>query len=125
MTPNIPKLIDNKRKHMEKRLSQALRDQVLMNTAKVDILIKKNMMEKFETALEDSIHKMKTYLAALGDGMAAAMQMLAMVLSQNQPTTLLLTLLDLYTHTQYNKPNLIFILAIMEAMHHRITVCWY
>jgi len=83
----IPKLVDNKRKHMEKRLSQAQRDQVLMNSAKEDVIMKKSMMEMFEKSnktLEDSITKMTTCLTSLGEGIAAGMQMLAMALSQNQ-----------------------------------------
>ncbi|XP_068754338.1 uncharacterized protein [Montipora capricornis] len=38
---NIPKLVDSKRRHMEKSLSEAQRDQLLMPTAKEDLLIKK------------------------------------------------------------------------------------
>ena len=45
---NIPKLVDNKRRHMEKTLSQAQRDQLLMNTAKEDLLMKREMVKSFE-----------------------------------------------------------------------------
>ena len=72
---------------MEKRLSQAQRDQVLMTSAKEDVLMKKNMLEMFDKSnkpLEQSISKM-TCLTSLGEGIAAGMQMLAMALSQNQP----------------------------------------
>ena len=84
----IPKLVDNKRRHMEKRLSQAQRDQVLMNSAKEDVLMKKNMLDMFDKSnktLEQSISKMTTCLTSMGEGIAAGMQMLAMALSQNQP----------------------------------------
>ena len=81
---NIPKLVDNKRRHMEKTLSQAQRDQLLMNTAKEDLLMKREMVKSFEQSnksLEDSISKMTTCLTSLGDGMAKGLQMMAMVLS--------------------------------------------
>ena len=58
---NIPKLVDSKRRHMEKTLSQVQRDQLLMNTAKEDLLMKKEMMELFQQSnktLEKSISKM-------------------------------------------------------------------
>jgi len=45
---NIPKLVDNKRRHMEKSLSQAQRDRLLMSTAKEDLLMKKDMLEAFQ-----------------------------------------------------------------------------
>lgn len=38
---SIPKLVDNKRKHMEKKLSQVQRDQILMNNAEEDMQMKK------------------------------------------------------------------------------------
>lgn len=83
----IPKLVDNKRKHMEKRLSQAQRDQILLTNAKEDMLMKKNMLEIFEKSnktLEESITKMTSSISSLGDGIAAGMQMLAMAMNQNQ-----------------------------------------
>lgn len=85
---NIPKLVDNKRKHMEKRLSLAQRDQVLMSTVKDDLHIKKNMIdaiEKSNKTLDESISKMTTCLTSIGDGIAAGMQMLAMALANLNP----------------------------------------
>lgn len=73
---------------MEKTLSQAQRDQLLMNTAKEDLLMKKEMMKSFEQSnktLEDSISKMTMCLTSLGDGIASGMQMLAMALSGQPP----------------------------------------
>lgn len=66
---------------MEKRLSQAQRDQVLMNSAKEDLSMKKNMLEAFDRSnktLEDSISNMTSCLTSLGDGISSGMQMLAM-----------------------------------------------
>ena len=61
---------------MEKTLSQAQRDQLLMNTAKEDLLMKKEMMESFQQSnktLEESISKMTMCLTSLGDGIASGM----------------------------------------------------
>ena len=46
----VPWLVDNKREHMEKALSPSKRDQILMNSAKEDLIIKKQMI----ASLEDS-----------------------------------------------------------------------
>lgn len=81
---NIPKLVDNSRGHIEKTLSQAQRDQLLMNTSKEDLRTKKEMMESFPQSnktLEESISKMTRCLTSLGDGIASGKQMLAMALS--------------------------------------------
>jgi len=81
---NIPKLVDNKRKHMEKSLSQAQRDHLLMSTAKEDIHLKKDMLDAFERSnktLDESISKMTTCLSSLGEGIASGMRMLAMALA--------------------------------------------
>ena len=58
---------------MEKTLSQGQRDQPLVNTAKEDLLMKKEMVKSFEQSnksLEDSIPKMTTCLTSLGYVMA-------------------------------------------------------
>ena len=46
----VPWLLDNKREHMEKALSPSKRDQILMNSAKEDLIMKKQMI----ASLEDS-----------------------------------------------------------------------
>lgn len=81
---NIPKLVDNERKHMEKSPSQARRDHLLMSAAKEDMHLKKDMLATFERAnktLDDSVSKMTTCLTSLGDGIASGMRMLAMALA--------------------------------------------
>ena len=73
---------------MEKTLSQGQRDQPLVNTAKEDLLMKKEMVKSFEQSnksLEDSIPKMTTCLTSLGDGMAKGLQIMAMALSTQPP----------------------------------------
>lgn len=79
---NIPKFVDNKRKHMEKSLLQAQRDHLLMSTAKEDMLA--GMLAAFERSnktLDDSMSKMTTCLTSLGEGIASGMRMLAMALA--------------------------------------------
>ena len=71
---NIPKVVDNKRKHMLKILSQSQIDQLLMNTMKEDMLL------NFGT-----ITRITTCLTSIGDGIASGMELLAKALTQNQP----------------------------------------
>lgn len=69
---------------MEKSLSQAQRDHLLMSTAKEDMHLKKDMLAAFERSnktLDDSISKMTTCLTSLGEGIALGMRMLAMALA--------------------------------------------
>jgi len=69
---------------MEKRLSQAQRDHLLMSTAKEDIHLKKDMLDAFERSnktLDESISKMTTCLSSLGEGIASGMRMLATALA--------------------------------------------
>ena len=76
----IPKLVDNKRKHMENALSQAQRDQLLISAAKEDVLMKREMLNSFERSnktMEESIGKMTNCLTFLGKGIATGMRMLA------------------------------------------------
>ena len=44
-TAKIAQLVDNKRRNMKLKLSQAQRDQILLNTAKEEVAMKKNMLE--------------------------------------------------------------------------------
>lgn len=88
----IPKL-KNKRKHMEKGLSQAQRDHMVMTQAKEDACLKKQMLDAFDRSnqtLDNSISKMTNCLTALGEGISSGMQMLAMALmppqAQQSPT---------------------------------------
>ena len=101
---------------MEKTLSQAQRDQLLMNTAKEDLLMKREMVKSFEQSnksLEDSISKMTTCLTSLRDGIAKGMQMMAMSLSaQFNPLTVLHIL-----HLVHLKYTLILI-HTMGFQHH-------
>ena len=61
----VPRLIDNKRKQLEKRLTSAQRDQKLLEAAKEDTLMRKEMMDYFKEssrstalAIENNCHKL-------------------------------------------------------------------
>jgi len=93
----ISKLVDNKRKHMEKGLSQAQRDQVLMNTAKEEVLMKRQMLQAFQrssSSLDENLSKMTNCLNSLGEGISSGMQMIAMALAGTGPH-------PIQTHAQY------------------------
>ena len=48
----VPKLIDNKRKHLERQLSASLRDQLLINESKEDSQFKKDIAEAIRQSNE-------------------------------------------------------------------------
>ena len=80
----IARLVD-KRKHMERNLSQSQRDKVLLQTAKDDVDTKKSLLEAFVKSNETfqvSMTKMADFLNSLGGGIAFTVQMVA---SQQQP----------------------------------------
>lgn len=69
---------------MERKLSEAQRDQILMSTAKDEVAMKKNLLDAFAQSnktFEASMAKMTECLTSLGSGIASAMQMVAMALS--------------------------------------------
>lgn len=74
-TAKIAQLVDNKRKHMERNLSQAQRDKILMSTAKDEVAMKKNLLDAFAQSnkvFEASMSKMTDCLTSLGSGNANA-----------------------------------------------------
>ena len=48
----VPKLIDNKRKHLERQLNASQRDQILINESKEDSEYKKNIAEAIRQSNE-------------------------------------------------------------------------
>ena len=73
---------------MEKGLSQAQRDQVLMNTAKEEVLMKRQMLQAFQrssSSLDENLSKMTNCLNSLGEGISSGMQMIAMALAGTGP----------------------------------------
>lgn len=73
---------------MEKGLSQAQKDQALMNTAKEDVLLKKQLLEAFQgsnNSFDKPLSKMTNCLNSLGKGISSGMQMTAMALAGTVP----------------------------------------
>ena len=80
----VPRLVDNKRKQMEKALSQSKRDQILMNSAKEDLIMKKQMIASLEDSnksLQSTMQKMTESLSAMAEGISSGMRMIAMAMS--------------------------------------------
>lgn len=75
-----PQLVDNKRKQMEKALSQSKRDQILMNATKEDIIMKKQMISSLEESnksLQSVMQKMTESLNFMAERISAGMRMIA------------------------------------------------
>ena len=85
----VPKLIDNKRRHMEKSLSSAQRDQLLLSEAKDDKEIKQDLASSlressamFNTALQNISLSMNNF----GTNICKSIEMLAQaMITSNQP----------------------------------------
>ncbi|PFX19630.1 putative G-protein coupled receptor 133 [Stylophora pistillata] len=75
-----PQLVDNKRKQMEKALSQSKRDKILMNATKEDIIMKKQMISSLEESnesLQSVMQKMTESLSFMAERISAGMRMIA------------------------------------------------
>ena len=80
----VPRLLDNKRKQMEKALSQSKRDQILMNSAKEDLIMKNQMIASLEDSnksLQGTMQKTTESLSAMAKGSSSEMRMIAMAMS--------------------------------------------
>lgn len=80
----VPRLVDNKRKQMEKALSQSKRDQIFMNATKEDIIMKKQMISSLEESnksLQSTMQKMTESLSSMAEGISAGMRMIAMAMA--------------------------------------------
>ena len=80
----VPRLVDNKRKQMEKVHSQSKRDQILMNSAKEDLIMKKQMiasLDESNKSLQSTMHEMTESLSAMAEGISSGMRMIAMAMS--------------------------------------------
>lgn len=86
-TSPVPRLVDNKRKQMEKSLSQSKRDQILMNSLKEDMVMKREMVESFEKSnksLESTMKRMTDSLTVMAEGISEGMKMIAMAMTAPQ-----------------------------------------
>ena len=84
---DIPRLIDNKRKHLEKKLTSARGEQKLLTAAKEDALLRREMMDCFKQSaadtaktIEDISDTMKGFL----DGILQGITLLANAIATPQ-----------------------------------------
>ena len=87
--PKVPKLIDDKCKHLEKTLSAAKRDQMLLNEAKEDVKFRKDLAEATSRSIEsftNALEGISSTMAQLGKGICQSVEMLsrAMLAQQQQ-----------------------------------------
>ena len=81
----VPKLIDNKRKHLEKRLSAAQRDELLIKEAKEDAQFRKDLAEAMRestASFSQSIESVSKAMTDLGAGVCRSIEMLSQALQQ-------------------------------------------
>ena len=80
----IPKLIDNKRKHLEKKLSASQRDAILLNEARDDAALRRDLIYTMKSSNETFTEAMKSVgesMKLLSQSMASSIQILANCLS--------------------------------------------
>ena len=76
----IPHLIDNKRKHLEKTLSAAQRDKLLLNEAREDSTFCKNLAEATRQSTESFSNALKDVsnsIMQVGNGISRSMEMIS------------------------------------------------
>ena len=81
----VPKLIDNKRKHLQKTLSAAQRDELLIKEAKEDALFRKDLAEAMRestASFSRSIESVSKTMTDLGAGVCRSIEMLSQALQQ-------------------------------------------
>ena len=82
---DVPKLIDNKRKHLEKCLTSAQRNQKLLEAAKEDTFMRKEMMECFKESSRSTaqaIENMSETMKGLTQGITQGIALLADALTR-------------------------------------------
>ena len=83
---STPKIVDNKRKHLEKPLSATKREEVLLRAARDDIALKKqhmSNMQESQNALIEMAKSMSSSLNTLGKSVSDGLGLLAMALNPN------------------------------------------
>ncbi|XP_065671685.1 uncharacterized protein LOC136089562 [Hydra vulgaris] len=76
----VPQLIDNKRKHLERNLSAAQRDQLLLKEARDDAQFRKEMAEAMRESTKcftESINTVSKSMTDLGNGISRSIELLA------------------------------------------------
>ena len=76
----VPKLIDNKRKHLGKTLSAAQRDAILLNEAKEDSKFRKNLADATRDAtasFSEALKDVSTCMTQVGNGLSRSIELMA------------------------------------------------
>ena len=87
---DVPKLIDNKRKHLEKRLTSAQRDQKLLEAAKEDTFMRREMMDCFKESSRSTAQateNMSETMRGLTQGITQGIALLADALTRQPQLT--------------------------------------
>ena len=84
----VPRLIDNKRKHLERNLSAAQRDQLCMKEMKNDVEFRKDLqiVRESNNCFSNSVKEISTSMSDLSKGLCASVELLSRAIaSQLQP----------------------------------------
>ena len=84
---NIAKFVDDKRKHLQRNLSAAQRDKILLDEAKEDAQFRKDMAEAIRESTESfskGVKEMSSAMLEVGGSMSQCIQMLTDALLQQQ-----------------------------------------
>ena len=83
----IPRLIDNKRKHLERQLSAAQRDQLFLKESKEDSQFKKDIAEAIKQSdqtFANAMQQMSQSIVQVAQGMTQSMQIMSNTFLQNR-----------------------------------------
>ena len=83
----VPRLIDNKRWHLEKRLSQSQRDEILLKEAKKEGLFKMKLCQTIKDSdklFADAMSDMSKSFMLIAETIKISMQQMAMIQQQQQ-----------------------------------------
>ena len=86
----IPRLIDNKRKHLERQLSAAQRDQLLLKESKEDSQFKKDMadaIKQSDQTFANAMQQMSQSISQVAHGMTQSMQAMSQAFLQQNNST--------------------------------------
>ena len=82
----VPKLIDSKRKHLEKKLSEAQRDELLIKEVKEDGLFRKELAEAMRESTKSFSRRIESVSKAMTDLGAGVCRSIEVLSQAMQPT---------------------------------------
>ena len=84
----VPRLIDNKRKHLQKSLSAAQRDHLLLNEAKEDLQYRKDLAEAMRQSTDSfskALEGVSNSMLQIGAGLCRSLDVMAQAMISPQP----------------------------------------